>query len=350
MKFSLSSLLRSKPATDADTTPTSAKFKAPSGLSRSETKAWRAQAAPAGKLFEQLETEGKSWLGKHMLPPGSMHGVEFRPLAAHALSGTGNVLMTAPNRAEAHGWAHACLKHNIARVIDLRPPGTAGEPSCMDGGKSFQNYRGGLTARFRAINLRGPRSKKPAAQPEKHLGPHASETLVGVSMSKQGVVLNGDGQPAPGAELRLTWLRVPLKSGEVPSASRLKTLCAHLTTHRLEPGQHQAIQTAAGDRRAGVVLEAALMLHRQHRSGELLRATPEQAVRDACTRIGVEIGPLQLRQQELMTLLAFVQDLHDVPLNREGVDKVLHRRAAPPPPVVAQTPVTDDLPPPPEGL
>lgn len=215
----------------------------------------------------------------------------------------------------------------------------------MDGGKTHQDHRGGLAARFRAINLRGFRSRKPAAAAEKTFGAHASKTLIGVTLSRGGRTLGASGQPSEGAEQLVEWLRVPIKQGEALSPALLKRLCGHLTTHKLEPGQRQAIQTAADDRRAGATLEAALMLYAAHREGQLLERTPEEAVQATCARISLQSGPTQLGTEDLMTLLAFVQDIKDVPLNPEGVRTALRPRGIEP-----QAPTSEALPPPPDWL
>lgn len=353
MKMFLSSLLRSRPAPPAGSPIAGTPLKPPPGFSRAEAQAWQALSGKAAALHESLRVASAMQLApglinrpnQNLLPPSKAFGTALRPLPAHRMPDTGNLLMLAPTRSEAQSWAAACLEQHVARVVDLRPAGSAGEPSCMDGGKTHQDHRGGLAARFRAINLRGFRSRKPAAAAEKTFGAHASKTLIGVTLSRGGRTLGASGQPSEGAEQLVEWLRVPIKRGEALSPALLKRLCGHLTTHKLESGQRQAIQTAADDRRAGATLEAALMLYAAHRAGQLLERTPEEAVQATCALISLQSGPTQLGTEDLMTLLAFVQDIKDVPLNPEGVRTALRPRGIEP-----QAPTSEALPPPPDWL
>lgn len=329
MKISFSSLFHRKKdlagPSDGSTKP---QLQAPDGMSCAETRAWKARAGEAAHLLQQLDARTKDCNGvnsehlhlKSLIPPGKPFGSAQRPIRAHLMPGTGNLLMDAPIRKEAHSWAASCIDHRIARVIDLRPPGADGEPSCMDSGKVYQSAPGGVAARFRGINLHGPRSKKPVAQAIKSVGGQVTNTWMEVTLTHLGRPYRPEGASEGGCQ-RLDWCRVPVKRGNTMSSAQLFALCEHVGSRRIEPGERQAIQCPAHDRHAGALVEAALLLRQWHRSGIDVTGDRSRAVLDACSQVREHGGPELFRQADLTSLLEYCDRLQVVPRDAASLNR-----------------------------
>ncbi|MDH0868260.1 hypothetical protein [Mitsuaria sp. GD03876] len=323
MSFHIASLVRRK-LDQAFSTGSSIKLPhVPSDMSRAEAQAWKSRADEAAGVLQRMEAKSKGSFGalspqahlKHLLPPCTAFNVALRPLHAHLMPDTGHVLMDTPGRDEAHSWAANCLQHRIGRVIDLSPAGGHGEPSCMAGSKVHQNVHGGLAARFQAINLRGPRSSKPAAEAVKGLGKQATSTWVGVTLTHRGQAYRPAHDAGAGASTgqRLDWLRVPVKSGHAMGPAQLLAVCEHVRSRRLDSGERQAIHCPARDKHVGATLEAALMLRQRHGAGVDLDRDPGAAVADVCDIVREHRGPDLFRREDLMSLLEFTRSLKDLP-------------------------------------
>jgi hypothetical protein len=208
----------------------------------------------------------------------------------------GPVLMASPTVKEALSFAHACVKHQIRCVVDLRTsrdtPSAPASP--LDGGESPFVSEDGV-ARFARKGRETPLSGGGRGNTE--------DCVRKIELRLQP----GRNTPADSGEPRdlshpLDWVRVPVGDGQPIAPQRLLDTSVHLA--RTASAAQVAFQCGQGQH-VGATFAAAHALLEAHRRSPIPARELEEAVMDECMSIRRDRGPELFRPEDLASLMAF---------------------------------------------
>ncbi|ANH66810.1 hypothetical protein [Mitsuaria sp. 7] len=209
----------------------------------------------------------------------------------------GPVLMASPTVQEALSFAHACVKHQIGWVVDLRPsqdtPSAPASP--LDGGDSpFVSEEG--VARFARKGRETPLGVGGRGTPEDHV------RKIELSLKPGRNTPAADGHEPRDVSHALDWIRVPVDDGQPIPPKRLFDTSMHLA--RTASPEQVAFQCAQGQH-TGATFAAAHALLVAHRGLAIPAGDLEEVVLDQCISIRRDRGPELFRPEDLASLMAF---------------------------------------------
>lgn len=249
----------------------------------------------------------------------------------------GTVLMASPHLGEAMRFVHACLKHRIDRVVDLRSAKEKqhGHAGPLDGGKSDVVRDHGI-ARFARQGRETPLDGTGKGDREDHV----RTVQLSLRPGKKSPPPTG-GKPRV-LEQSLAWVRVHAGSGKAIAPERLLDVSLHLARTMTEG--RTAFQCADGQH-TGATFAAAHALLQAHLRDPIPADDLKETLMDVCLSIRRDRGPELFRAEDLAALMAFGRLM----LERECRGALPKNRETPPPlpatrAVLPQAPASVQLP------